>query len=173
MQLAVFQIEPNAIPLKQLLSTKRDIVSDDQSVSRIPDGIIDSIVESAREASASSYAPYSRFRVGAAILCEDGSIFRGVNVENRSYGLGICAERSAIFAAVTAGHTRFTAIAVYSPDADYPVSPCGACRQVISEFMGPESLIIFAARDGKRESHTVQEVFPFDALHELKDRPVD
>ncbi|MFW5689808.1 MAG: cytidine deaminase [Spirochaetota bacterium] len=133
----------------------------------------DELVRAAQESTSTSYAPYSRFRVGAAVLCEDGSVFRGVNVENRSYGLGICAERSAIVSAVTAGHTRFRAIAVYSPDADYPVSPCGACRQVISEFMLPDATIIFAAKNGKRESHSVGEVMPFDTLHDLRDRPID
>ncbi len=131
------------------------------------------LIESAREAAHHSYAPYSRFRVGAALLTADGTVFRGVNVENRSYGLGICAERSAIVSAVTAGHSEFTAIAVYSPDADYPISPCGACRQVMSEFMEPEAEIVFVDRDGNDETHTVEEILPFDALHELRDRPVD
>ena len=131
------------------------------------------LIESAREAAHRSYAPYSRFRVGAALLTADGTVFRGVNVENRSYGLGICAERSAIVSAVTAGHSEFAAIAVYSPDADYPISPCGACRQVMSEFMEPDAEIVFVDRDGNEETHTVEEILPFDALHELRDRPVD
>lgn len=131
------------------------------------------LVETAREAAHHSYAPYSRFRVGAALLTSDGTVFAGVNVENRSYGLGICAERSAIVSAVTAGHSAYTAIAVYSPDADYPISPCGACRQVMSEFMDPDAEVIFVDRDGNEETHTVAEILPFDALHELRDRPVD
>lgn len=145
----------------------------DMSIPRLPDEAAARLVDAARQAAASAYAPYSRFRVGAGLLCEDGTIVQGVNVENRSYGLGICAERSAIVSAVTSGHTAFRAIAVYSPDADYPVSPCGACRQVISEFMEPEALIIFVDRTGREERHTVSEVMPFDALHELKDRPID
>mgnify|MGYP006311923049 CR=1 FL=1 len=139
----------------------------------IPDETIERLVGAARDAAATAYAPYSKFRVGAGLLCGDGTIVPGVNVENRSYGLGICAERSAIVSAVTAGHTAFTAIAVYSPDADYPVSPCGACRQVISEFMSPDALVVFVDRNGSEERHTVREVMPFDALHELKDRPID
>ena len=131
------------------------------------------LVETARTAAQASYAPYSRFRVGAGLLCADGTIFGGTNVENRSYGLTICAERSAISAAVTAGHTSFDAIAVYSPDADYPVSPCGACRQVISEFMPADGLVIFVDRSGNEEPHTVGEIMPFDALHELKSRRID
>lgn len=131
------------------------------------------MIDAAREAAQRSYAPYSRFRVGAALMAADGTLFQGVNVENRSYGLGICAERSAIVSAVTAGHSAFTAIAVYSPDADYPISPCGACRQVMSEFMDPSAEVVFVDRDGNEETHTVEEILPFDALHELRDRPVD
>ncbi|MFW6288746.1 MAG: cytidine deaminase [Spirochaetota bacterium] len=131
------------------------------------------LIDAAKDAARSSYAPYSRFHVGAALLCPDGTIVPGTNVENRSYGLAICAERSAIATAVTSGCTSFHAIAVFSPDADYPVSPCGACRQVISEFMPPEALVIFVDRNGREEPHTVAEILPFDALHELRDRPID
>lgn len=133
----------------------------------------ENLIRAARDAARTSYAPYSRFRVGAALLCADATIVQGVNVENRSYGLGICAERSAIVAAVTGGRRDFKAIAVYSPDADYPVSPCGACRQVISEFMDTSAEVIFVDKTGREETHTVGEILPFDALHELKDRPVD
>lgn len=131
------------------------------------------LIDSARDAARRSYAPYSRFRVGAALMTTAGTVFQGVNVENRSYGLGICAERSAIVSAITAGYTAFAAIVVYSPDADYPISPCGACRQVMSEFMDPGAEVVFVDRDGNDELHTVEEILPFDALHELRDRPVD
>jgi cytidine deaminase len=80
-----------------------------------------------------AYAPYSKYQVGAAVLTTDGRIFAGVNVENASYGLTICAERSAVFAAVAAGATKITAVAVCTDNAG---SPCGACRQVLSEFGG-------------------------------------
>jgi cytidine deaminase len=133
----------------------------------------DRLISTARDAVRASYAPYSRFRVGAALLCADGTVFAGVNVENRSYGLTICAERTAIVSAVAAGHRSFAAIAVYSPDADYPISPCGACRQVMCEFMEADSLVLFVDRSGHSEAHTVGELLPFDALHELRDRPVD
>ncbi|MFP4378436.1 MAG: cytidine deaminase [Spirochaetales bacterium] len=126
------------------------------------------LVREAKAASAHSYAPYSQFRVGAALLAADGTVFRGVNVENRSYGLGICAERSAITAAVSAGKQEFAAIAVFSPDAAYPISPCGACRQVLSEFLPRKAPILFIDKDGNVEEHTMEEVFPFDALHELR-----
>jgi cytidine deaminase len=80
-----------------------------------------------------SYSPYSHFRVGAAILTEDGKIFTGVNIENASYGLTICAERVAAFKAISSGHTSFTDLAIVS-STKKPTFPCGACRQVLSEF---------------------------------------
>lgn len=86
----------------------------------------------ALDASSKAYAPYSGFNVGAALLCSDGTVFTGVNVENASYGATICAERSALSAAVTAGKREFEAIAVASLEAE--AFPCGICRQVIFEF---------------------------------------
>ena len=122
----------------------------------------------ALEAAENAYAPYSHFRVGAALLLDDGSIVTGVNVENRSYGLTNCAERTAIFHAVATGKRSFTAIAIATPDADYPVGPCGACRQVISEFMKPEAPVIFGSSADNRIETTVSGVYPFDSLHELQ-----
>ena len=122
----------------------------------------------ALEAAENAYAPYSHFRVGAALLLDDGSIVTGVNVENRSYGLTNCAERTAIFHAVATGNRSFTAIAIATPDADYPVGPCGACRQVISEFMKPEAPVIFGSSADNRIETTVSGVYPFDSLHELQ-----
>jgi cytidine deaminase len=87
----------------------------------------------AREARARAHAPYSKFSVGAALACADGTIVTAANVENASYGLSMCAERSAIFAAVATGRTTFTAIAIAGPDG-VTVPPCGACRQVLVEF---------------------------------------
>jgi cytidine deaminase, homotetrameric len=114
-----------------------------------------------------AYAPYSRFRVGAALLLEDGSVITGVNVENRSFGLTNCAERSAVFTAVSAGHRRFRAIAIATPDSGYPVGPCGACRQVLSEFMAPETPVLFGPDIGGIVLSTVGALYPFDSLHEL------
>ncbi len=115
-----------------------------------------------------SYAPYSNFRVGAALLCEDGSIETGVNVENRSYGLTICAERSAVCAAVSKGKRTFKAIVIYCPDADYPVPPCGACRQFLSEFASEDFPIYFAGKNGKFTETTMGALLPLDSLHELR-----
>jgi len=127
------------------------------------------LMEQARQASKNTYSPYSGFPVGAAILTSDGKVFTGTNIENRSFGLTICAERSAICSAVSAGATGISAVAVYCPKADYPVSPCGACRQVISEFAEPGCSIAFEGSDGKRVRTTVEAIFPFDALKELKE----
>ena len=117
--------------------------------------------------SSNAYAPYSRFRVGAAIRTESGTVVTGVNVENRSFGLTNCAERSALFAAVSAGNRRFTAIAIATPDADYPVGPCGACRQVLSEFMAADTPVVFGPDPDHLQLSTIGELYPFDSLHEL------
>lgn len=118
-----------------------------------------------------AYVPYSKFHVGAALLTDDDTIITGVNVENRSYGLTNCAERTAIFKAVSEGKTKFKALAIATPDADYLVSPCGACRQVISEFMSGDTPIVFGSSRKNITLTSVKEVYPFDALHELKNDP--
>jgi cytidine deaminase len=129
---------------------------------------IDELFALALAASQRSYSPYSRFRVGAALLCADGSVVTGTNVENRSYGLTTCAERNALAAAVGAGKREFTMIVVATPDAEYPVSPCGACRQVLSEFLGADAAVIFGNSAKDLVVATVGQLFPHDALHELK-----
>lgn len=128
---------------------------------------MDDLMRRAFEAADRSYSPYSRFRVGAALLCEDGSVVTAANVENRSYGLAICAERSALVSAIAQGKRAFKALAIACPDAGYAVSPCGACRQFISEFVGADFPIRFSGGAGDAVDSTMGELFPHDALHEL------
>lgn len=128
---------------------------------------IDGLFALALEASLASYSPYSHFRVGAALLCADGSTVTGTNVENRSFGLTTCAERNALVAAVGSGKREFSMIAVATPDAEYPVSPCGACRQVLSEFLAADAAVVFGSSAKDLVVTTMGLLFPYDALHEL------
>jgi len=111
----------------------------------------ESLLVLAKAATMRSYSPYSRFKVGAAVLTEAGTIYCGCNVENSSYGLTNCAERTAIFVAVATegAKMRMRAIAVWSRP-ERPCSPCGACRQVILEF-GPDAIVLFQGRNGIEE----------------------
>ena len=118
------------------------------------------LVQMAREILPNAYAPYSGYRVGAALLTDDGRVFRGVNIENASSGLTICAERAAIAAAVTAGCRFFSLIAVVSEDEKGPV-PCGACRQVLSEFCGGEFKVLVSGNEGKIRTFTLRELLPY------------
>jgi cytidine deaminase len=129
---------------------------------------MDALFREARKAADAAYAPYSKFRVGAALLCEDGTVIAGCNVENRSYGLSICAERNAVFQAVAKGRRRFTALAVSTPDSATPVGPCGACRQVLSEFMGPDAQVRFGGNGPAQVETTIGALLPLDSLHDLK-----
>lgn len=131
----------------------------------------EALIEKARDAASHAYAPYSKFRVGAALLCDDGRIVIGANVENRSYGLTICAERSAIAAAVSAGTATFIALAVVGIDTDRPLPPCGACRQVITEFLAPDAPVYIGCSTGETKSVTVAQLMPYDSLHELRQDP--
>jgi len=106
-----------------------------------------------------AYCPYSRFAVGAALECADGSVFTGCNVENAGYSPTLCAERVAVGKAVSEGHTDFVRIAVASRDAKY-CTPCGVCRQVLSEFSPDMEVICLNAR-GEELSLTVRELLPF------------
>jgi cytidine deaminase len=131
---------------------------------------IDGLFALALESSSKSYSPYSHFRVGAALQSTDGSVFTGTNIENRSYGLTTCAERNALASAIGAGKHDFSTIVVATPDAEYPVSPCGACRQVLSEFMAPEAAVVFGSSANNLVVTTMGQLYPYDALHELKGR---
>jgi cytidine deaminase len=112
-----------------------------------------------------SYAPYSNFHVVAALITQK-NIYFGVNVENRSFGLTNCAERSAIFSAISNGDKDFIAIIIYSPDYDEPIPPCGACRQVISEF-SKDLPIIMLSKDFDYEIMTIDKLLPKDSLSDL------
>ena len=116
------------------------------------------LIDRAIVARKKSYSPYSHFGVGAALVCEDGSIYEGCNIENASYGLTNCAERTAIFKAVSEGHTKFKALAVVA-DTEGPCAPCGACRQVMGEFNIP--IIIMGNLKGDIEVVSTEALLPF------------
>ena len=128
------------------------------------------LFEQAVQASKVAYVPYSKFPVGAAILSADGRVFTGCNVENRSYGLTNCAERTAMFKAVSEGAVRIAAVAIATPKSDYPVGPCGACRQVLTEFGDSEVPVVFGPRLDNLTTATLGDLYPFDSLHELADQ---
>lgn len=119
---------------------------------------VQQLIECAIEARQQSYSPYSNFAVGAALLCEDSTIYKGCNIENASYGLTNCAERTAIFKAISEGHRKFKALAVVA-DTEGPCSPCGACRQVMKEFKIPT--IIMANLKGNMEIVSIEDLLPF------------
>ncbi len=119
----------------------------------------DALVAEATSARAHAYAPYSRFRVGAAVLAGSGQVYRGCNVENASYPLCVCAERVAIMTAIAAGESRVSRLAVVT-DTSPPASPCGACRQVIFELGGPECVVLFASTHGERRQLLARELLP-------------
>jgi cytidine deaminase len=126
----------------------------------------DALIEEAWKVRERAHAPYSRFQVGAALLAKDGRVFTGCTVENLSYGLTMCAERVAIGAAVAAGVTEFQGVAVVA-DTAVPISPCGACRQVLSEFGVPQ--VMLANRE-ESVGFTMEELFP-RASTGILDRP--
>ena len=120
------------------------------------------LVAAARAAAARAYAPYSRYRVGAALLAADGSVFSGCNVENASYGLTNCAERTALFKAVSEGRRAFRAIAIAGGTARSPALPCGACRQALAEFCAPDTPVAVAPlRGGAPAVRPLSDYLPF------------
>lgn len=120
------------------------------------------LVKKAEEARKLSYSPYSHFAVGAALLCKDGEVFLGANVENSAYPLCMCAERNAIYNAYMHGKKKddFVALAL-TADCDKPCAPCGACRQVISELLPANAPIIMANLKGDVQETTISELLPF------------
>src|SRR5215207_7011000 len=121
---------------------------------------IEALFQAALEAQSRAYAPYSGFSVGAAALGESGAVYVGCNVENAAYPVGTCAEAAAIAAMVAAGGRRIAAILVLGDGAAL-VTPCGACRQRIREFAGPDTLIHAAGPDGLRRSFSLDALLPF------------
>jgi cytidine deaminase len=118
----------------------------------------DHLIEAARQSRENAHAPYSNFRVGAALRAASGRVFGGCNVENATYGLTVCAERVAIFKAISEGERGFDAIAVVT-DTETPTPPCGACRQLIWEFCGNVP-VIMANLKGKTETIQMRDLFP-------------
>jgi len=124
---------------------------------------LDALVAAAKQAREKAHAPYSNFKVGCAIEDKNGRVFTGCNVENASYGLGLCAERVAVFKAISEGAAKLLRIAVVA-DTDTLTPPCGACRQILWEFCGDAELALENLA-GKRETMTVKQILPrpFDA----------
>ena len=125
---------------------------------RLSDRRLGALAQKAWETWLFAYAPYSQFRVGAALLAADGRVFTGANVENPSYGLSMCAERVAVGAAAAAGVRSFVAIAV-AGDSLSGLVPCGACRQVLAEF-SPDMLVLRCRRDGTYEQMRLRDLMP-------------
>ncbi len=118
------------------------------------------LMDQAKEASKYSYSPFSKFAVGAAVLMSNGNIYTGCNVENSSFGMTICAERCAIFKAVSEGQKEILAVAIYSPNAD-DCYPCGACRQVMYEFQGENEISIITESKGNPVIRKMKDFLPY------------
>ncbi|KAF2956173.1 cytidine deaminase [Marinitoga sp. 38H-ov] len=125
---------------------------------KINDEKFELLYKKAKDAMNKSYSPYSKFKVGAALLTKSGKIYTGTNIENASYGLSMCAERTAIFKAVSDGEKDFETLVVIG-DTDKPISPCGACRQVIAEFGVDEVILTNLKKDFKEMS--VEDLLPY------------
>ncbi len=117
------------------------------------------LINMAKNISEAAYAPYSKFRVGAALECTDGTIFTGCNIENAALGCTICAERVAVFKAISEGKRDFVRIAVFAESTNY-CTPCGSCRQVLNEF-APEIEVLCAKSDGRYVSYKLKDMLPF------------
>ncbi len=118
------------------------------------------LMSKAKEASRMSYSPFSKFAVGACVLTGNGKIYSGCNIENSSFGMTICAERCAIFKAVSEGEKEILAVAIFSPNED-DCYPCGACRQVMYEFQGENEIKIITENNGKLNIKTMSDFLPF------------
>ena len=118
------------------------------------------LIDLAIETSKKAYVPYSHFPIGAVLVAKNGQIFTGVNIENASFGLTNCGERTAIFKAVSEGVTDFEELIVYG-ETEQPVSPCGACRQVMAEFFSKNLKVTLVAKDKSTVVMTVKELLPY------------
>ncbi len=120
-----------------------------------------SLIDEAKKVSENAYAPYSKFKVGACVLFESGSIYTGCNVENASYGLSLCAERNAISTAIAQGEkSKLVAVAIYSPSMNLCM-PCGACRQWIAEISANEAEIILEDKNAQIKSFRIKDLLPY------------
>ena len=120
---------------------------------------MEQLIAQSKVARENAYVPYSKFKVGAALLTEDGKVYHGCNIENASYSMTNCAERTAFFKAVSEGVTKFTAIAIVA-DTPGPVSPCGACRQVMAEFCSQTMPVYLTNLNGDVQQTTVGDLLP-------------
>ena len=118
------------------------------------------LINLAIETSKKAYVPYSHFPIGAVLVAKNGQIFTGVNIENASFGLTNCGERTAIFKAVSEGVTDFKELIVYG-ESKHPISPCGACRQVMAEFFSKDLKVTLVAKDRSTVVMTVKELLPY------------
>ena len=128
------------------------------------------LIKKCLKARKGAYVPYSHFAVGAALLCTDGKVYTGCNIENASFSPTVCAERTAFFKAVSEGHKEFEAIAICgAPDSEEPTvicPPCGVCRQVMQEFCRPDFRVILYGSEGRTKEYTLSEIMPlrFDLM---------
>ena len=131
---------------------------------KLPRDVQELLIRKAESIHNKAYAPYSRFKVGAAVLSDSDTIYTGCNVENGSYGLSVCAERNAVAAAVAGGDHKIKAVAIYTPTSEVTV-PCGACRQVLSEF-NPDMDVLLINKDRQVQSMRLSDLMPKPFLFE-------
>ncbi len=128
---------------------------------RIEDSEYPQLIEKAREALSNAYCPFSSYKVGAAVQTAEGKIYTGCNIENSSYGASNCAERTAIFKAVSEGEKTFSAMAIFTEEGNDPPFPCGICRQVLSEFCNADMKILVYDGEKSLYNFTLDELMPY------------